>query len=88
MNEEVCDACNGRGWLICTMYGSEYVADGKLCILKCNTCEVFENDDEAAKASGLPFVIGDDPIDGYPVIRLSDVPDEMRAGYRESRVQT
>ena len=69
-----CEGCQGRGWLVATMYGSMYAPDGSLAVMKCDECEVFESDEDAAKACGLKCNLT------YPcLIKIEDVPDELKS---------
>lgn len=45
-SDDVCDACNGRGWGVFDLNSS-----GKLVIQRCDTCEKFESDDEVEQAA-------------------------------------
>jgi hypothetical protein len=44
MKNPKCDNPDCKGWGIFTPSGSAYYLDGKLCIQRCDVCNVFEDD--------------------------------------------
>lgn len=44
-----CDNCKNKGWLKSVTYGSLLIADDSEVVEKCDECDVFHNDFEAAQ---------------------------------------
>ena len=46
-----CETCGDKGWIETSVYNSISIADGTLVIEKCDVCNVFINDNIAAKVA-------------------------------------
>lgn len=44
-----CDICKNKGWLKTVTFGSQFIEDNSEIVEKCDECDVFLNDYEAAK---------------------------------------
>lgn len=44
-----CEICNNKGWIKTTVYGSQRINDNSKVVEKCDECEMFSSDREAAK---------------------------------------
>ena len=49
MNNCGCEICNGKGWIETSVYNSKRIENGTVVIEKCDICNYFKNDIEAAK---------------------------------------
>ena len=44
-----CEVCKNKGWIKTTVYGSHRINDNSEVVEKCDECEIFSSDREAAK---------------------------------------
>lgn len=44
-----CENCKNKGWLKSATYGSLLIADNSEVVEKCDECDIFQNDFEAAQ---------------------------------------
>lgn len=49
MENLICNLCQGKGWIDIVAFGSSYVNDETCIIEKCDKCNIFTDDNEAAK---------------------------------------
>ena len=75
-DEEVCGACDGKGWAIFKSQHEFGVTPN--CIQRCDQCELFAGDLEAAEASGLPYTVRSRKT-GEPCEATADSPWEAVA---------
>jgi len=55
--DEPCEACEGRGWAVFESHHEHGITPN--CLQRCDACEKFEDDIQAAGASGLTYTVRD-----------------------------
>lgn len=48
--DEPCDTCDGQGFLGDQTYGDADIPEGWISVQACDTCKVFDDDEDAAAA--------------------------------------